>query len=222
MSTVWERAQSTLVTLAAVAVAIALLHREFGSSSSAGSGDERKSERVEGWQNIVPAGRVLANPAANVKLIEFADLECPFCRQFNTTMRAVAQRYPKDVSIVFVHLPLSMHRFARPAARAAECAATQGRFPQMVDQLYGGQDSYGLKPWTAFALRAGVGDTVAFAQCMLDTMPVAAVNRGVAVAQKLGIRSTPTVLVNDLKFGSPPEVSELFRVIDSALKTGQR
>jgi hypothetical protein len=75
---------------------------------------------------------------------------------------AVRARYPKDVGLFFVHFPLPMHRFARPAARATECAGLQGKFGQMVDAVYNKQDSLGLKSWSDYGRDAGVADTVAF------------------------------------------------------------
>jgi protein-disulfide isomerase len=48
----------------------------------------------------------------------------------------------KQVSLIYIHFPLTGHRFAMPAARAAECAGNQGRFQAMYDQLFDGQDSF--------------------------------------------------------------------------------
>ena len=161
MHITWERVQTTMITASAVAVAVALLHREFVMPAAASSSD-RKPERVAAWRELLPAGRTIGNPNARVKLIEFADLECPFCRSFQSTLKEAAAKYPNDVAVVFVHLPLAMHRFARPAARVAECGAAQGRFSNLVDALYQRQDSFGIRSWAAYGRDAGVEDTLAF------------------------------------------------------------
>lgn len=50
-----------------------------------------------------------------------------------------------DIAFYLVHLPLPGHRFARPAARASECAHAEGRFAEMVDAIYDSQDSLGSR-----------------------------------------------------------------------------
>jgi protein-disulfide isomerase len=78
------------------------------------------------------------------------------------------EKHPQDVSLVFVHFPLPGHRFARQAARAAECADARGRFPALVSLLYKQQNSIGMKSWGAFAREVGIPDTASFHPCALD------------------------------------------------------
>ena len=59
-----------------------------------------------------------------------------------------------------MHYPLPTHRFAEPAALAAECAGEQGRFAEFVGAVYAGQDSLGLKPWWEYARIATVQDSL--------------------------------------------------------------
>lgn len=125
-------------------------------------------------------------------------------------------RFASAISQVFVHLPLSGHRFARSAAEAAECAASQSRFEAFVDVIFAKQDSIGLKPWAGYAAEAGVPSISAFTECLRDP-PVGRIEAGVALADKLGIGATPTVIANGWKFGAPPPARELSRVIEDLL-----
>jgi hypothetical protein len=111
---------TVIVTVAAVAVAASVVHREFGGK-----------------------GRV-----------SFSDFECPYCRTFQSSLDSVRHDRGNAISFVFVHFPLPMHRFARPAARAAECANTLGKFDAFQRVLFGKQDSLGLKPWGSYPNRA--------------------------------------------------------------------
>lgn len=213
----WDRAQSTLMALATVAVAAALLHHEFG-----GPGRPR-SEHVKEWRAIIPDARVVGNPNAPVKVVEFADLQCPGCKDFNTRIKKFEAKYGNRLAVAFVHFPLPMHPLAIPAARAAECANSQGRFAEMLDTLYAGQSSYGIRPWSAFARAAGVPDSAAFAICMSDTLTVPPIVRaGRTVGEKFAVNGTPTVLVNDWRFGAPPTDAELDEAIGKALKANTR
>jgi hypothetical protein len=99
--------------------------------------------------------------------------------------------------MVFVHFPLPIHRFAVQAAQATECASLKGRFLNFIDAVYRKQDSLGLKSWGSYALEAG---------------------------RELGLRwqilGTPTVIINGLRYASPPTKREIDRVIRRAGKSG--
>lgn len=215
-----ERWASLIVTVAAVAVAGTVVRREFARGSRS-QPSVAYVDAVENWRDILPHGRHLGNPSAPISIIEFADLECPFCRRYNSVLQVVRGKHPDKVSLVFVHLPLPMHRFARHAARVAECAGKQGRFGETVDALYASQDSFGLKPWAAYGGEAGVPDTVQFSQCLGDTGPMEIVDSGLAVAGRLGIVATPTILVNGWRFSEPPGMEAWDRIIESVDKGGR-
>lgn len=213
----WEKVQSGLLAAATIAVAVALVHREFFNSGNT-SPAIRKSESVSAWRDIAAAGRIVGDTGAPVKIIEFADLQCPFCREFNTRVKKVSAKYPGQVALVFVHFPITtIHPHALEAARAAECGAQQGRFAEMVDALYSDQASYGSSPWSKFGATARIGDSAAFGRCMADTTTMPVVQAGLATGKRFNVRMTPTVLVNDWRFGIPPEDSDLYKAIDKAL-----
>lgn len=86
------------------------------------------------------------------------------------------------------------------AAIASECAAVQGRFEAFHDLLYAEQTSIGLVRYTEFAARAGVVDTVAFGRCLSDPAIRTRLDEDRAAADRLGVRGTPTVLVNSQRF----------------------
>ncbi len=72
---------------------------------------------------------ILGNPDAPVKLVEFSDFECPFCKRFHLTMKRLMNEDREDgkVAWVYRHFPLdSLHSKARKEAQAAECANELG------------------------------------------------------------------------------------------------
>lgn len=74
---------------------------------------------------------------APVTLLEYSDLECPFCKQFHTTLQRATQEYDGKVRWVYRHFPLdALHSKARKEAEAAECAAAQGKFWEFLDRLF--------------------------------------------------------------------------------------
>ncbi len=82
------------------------------------------------------------NPDAPVKVVEYADLECPYCKVFNATMHQVMDYYGTSGKVAWVYRPFplgSIHSKAPKEAEAAECAADQGgdtTFFKFIDRVY--------------------------------------------------------------------------------------
>ena len=93
-------------------------------------------------QVIAPAGmHIQGDPKAPYLLVEFADYQCPNCKQAVAQVARLLQERPTQVRLAFRNKPLyQMHRFALDAAYAAEAAALQGKFWEMHDMLYAHQD----------------------------------------------------------------------------------
>ena len=73
---------------------------------------------------------------AKVTIIESSDFQCPFCGRVVPTMKQLLEQYPNDVRVVFKHNPLSFHKRAMPAAKAAMAAHAQGKFWEYHDKLF--------------------------------------------------------------------------------------
>jgi protein-disulfide isomerase len=195
---------------AAVIVVVAILISSGGGSKKGGSatGDAAGSQQAAQLLNGVPQqGITLGNPKAPVTLIEFADLQCPFCRDYTiNTFPSIVARYvkPGKVKMVFQN-----YAFIGPdsltAARAAEAAGKQNRLWNFIDVFYNNQGSentnYVTDPFlTKIAKGAGVDP-----QKMLADRADPKVDQAIALAQQAaqqaGVNSTPTFLIK--KAGAP-------------------
>lgn len=213
-----EGALSWVLTIATCAIAVVAGTRELRARSRPPVRADAPPQLRTEWREFAKIGRRLGSPTAEVTITEFADFECPFCMRFAKRYNGLKAKYGDKLSLVFVHDPLtSIHRFAAPAARAAECAAEQGRFESYHDALYAAQDSLGLKPWSAYAVVADVRDTVGFAKCIRDRVQFPLIEAGSALASKLGVRGTPTILVNEWQYAQVPSDSALEAAIKDAL-----
>ncbi|MBI3602341.1 MAG: thioredoxin domain-containing protein [Candidatus Omnitrophica bacterium] len=72
---------------------------------------------------------------APVTIVEFSDLQCPFCARFHPSVKETLSAYPDKVKLVMKNFPLSFHPNARPAAKLALAAHEQGKYYEMVDLL---------------------------------------------------------------------------------------
>jgi len=210
-----DRVLSSLLTLAAILIAGVMLYREFSPQSriQRARGEDGPPVFEKNWRQLLSAGTVSGDTAAPVVIIEIGDLECPACKAAQATVEAVRQRYAHETSLVYVHYPLSYHRFAKPAARAAECAVEHGRFEAFVSKVYEKQDSLGLKPWVSFASEAGITDSARFDSCVREAGPVARIEAGIAAADAFGVRGTPTVFVNGWRLSRMPPSDELLDAV---------
>ncbi len=69
-------------------------------------------------------------------LIEYTDLECPFCKKFHPTVEAVMKDYDGRMRYSMKHFPLNIHPKARKEALAAECAGQQNKFFEFVTEIF--------------------------------------------------------------------------------------
>ena len=91
--------------------------------------EEKLRESAGGVAPVTAQDHILGAPDAPVKVIEFSDFECPFCKAFHSTLKQVMADYGEtgQVAWVYRHFPLDeLHSKARKEAQAAECANELG------------------------------------------------------------------------------------------------
>lgn len=138
--------------------------------------------------------------SAKVTMVEYSDLECPFCKRFHPTLQKVVAEYPNDVQWVYRHFPLEqLHSKAPKEAEAAECAGEQGKFWEMVDTIFEvtpANDGLELDKLPVLAEQAGVTNIPQFEQCLEAGKYAERVARDLADAAAAGGQGTPyTVLL---------------------------
>jgi protein-disulfide isomerase len=117
---------------------------------------------------------LLGSPTAPIKLIEYSDFECPYCKVYQGTLHQIMDDYGAkgQVAWVFRHFPIyELHSKAPKEAEAAECAADQGgndAFWKFIDQLYQvtpSNNGLDLKVLPEIAGQIGL-DKAKFVQCL--------------------------------------------------------
>ncbi len=158
----------------------------------------------------------IGTPGAAVEIIGFSDFQCPYCARAAKTLVDVLEAYPGKVRFVFKHLPLGFHKQAKLAAEAAMAAGAQGKFWQMHDVIFANQRALSREELVGYAGQLGL-DVYRF-QAELDSGAYrAAVERDAAEAAELGIRGTPTFLVNGRKLTGAQPLERFKEAVERAL-----
>lgn len=188
----------TGINLVLVCLVLLLLLRPGGPARA--FADEWNAARVQArvlerrWEEIGADGAWLdeSGAPATASLVVFTDYECPFCKQFDSTLAEFRAAFPGR-TVRVPQFPLSIHARARDAAAAAICADAQGRFASVHQALFAGaewRDSASL----AFLAKAHeVQDTAAFASCLVSDSTRAVIERDVKLAKEIGLDATPGV-----------------------------
>jgi protein-disulfide isomerase len=164
---------------------------------------------------------------AKIAVVEYSDLECPFCKRFHETMNQVMSEYQGQVVWVYRHFPLeSLHSKAKHEAVAAECAATLGgndKFWQYIDRVFEVTPSNdGLDPSLLSTLATEVGlDKTAFATCLAKN-DLTKIEAQIAEAEANGAEGTPFPIiigVDGTKTALPGALpfSDLKKLLDAEL-----
>jgi protein-disulfide isomerase len=145
---------------------------------------------------------------AKVTLIEFADFECPACRQLDVILRDLLPKHP-EARLVFKQFPLTeIHPWAMTAALATQCAYQQdpAAFWKMHDGIYDSQDTITAdNAWDKLldlVTQAGLNiDT--YKACIADPATAAQINSSIEEGHGLNITATPTTFVNNRRIVGP-------------------
>ncbi len=146
---------------------------------------------------------ILGNPNATLIIVEYSDLECPFCKVFHNTMKQIMDVYAKDgkVAWVYRHFPIDqLHSKARKEAEATECANELGgveKFWEFTDTIYTTTNSNNsLDPAELPKIAQKIGlDVKAFNACLSSGKYASKVEADYQDAVKAGGQGTPNSII---------------------------
>jgi protein-disulfide isomerase len=153
---------------------------------------------------------------AQVTIVEFSDLQCPFCRQATPVLDWVMTAYDGRVKWLFKHFPLSIHPNAMLAHQAALAAAEQGKFWVMHDALFADQKNVKRDALVAAAARFGL-DVPRFTADLDSPRLKARIETERREGTALGVTGTPTFFINGRKVVGFKTHEEMKAIIEQEL-----
>jgi protein-disulfide isomerase len=186
----------------------------------------RKESNVVVHMNQNPAYRVelstkdapvLGPENAPVTIVEFADFDCPFCRQVEPTVLKMMSEYDGKVRFVFRNFPIEkIHPNARKAAEASRCAQAQGKFWEFRDETFSGTPNGDWDDLRKIAVKIGL-DTSTFEKCLADPGNKNSIANDVVEGVKAGVNSVPAFFINGRVLQGPYSEESFRKVIEEEI-----
>jgi len=153
---------------------------------------------------------------APVTVVEYGDLECPYCGQAEPAVRELLAGRA-DIRYVWRHLPLTdVHPHAQLAAEATEAAAKQGKFWEMHERLLDHQDELTARDLLRHAADLGL-DTERFGRDLRTHAGAARVAGDVDSADLATVSGTPTFFINGARHYGAYDIESLSAAVKTAL-----
>jgi protein-disulfide isomerase len=178
--------------------------------------------------NAGPAqGYLMGKVDAPVKILEYADFECPSCAGFATVTEPDVRSRIIDAglaNITYYDFPLTQHRNTLAASNAAACADEQGKFWPMHDRIYQAQDEWNgeqtdsPKPFLKrYAAEVGV-DVPKWETCYDARKYQKRISANLADGLRRGVGSTPTFIIGTKMYRGMGSYDEMKAIVDSIAK----
>jgi len=168
-----------------------------------------KQPPLENIEISLDGAFTLGEKTAKVAMIEFADYQCPYCRDFAVqTFSQVVDTYVKTgrVRYVFRNFPLKqLHSLAEKAAEAAQCAGEEGKYWEAHDRFFKNPQALEMRDMPSNAAALGL-DAAKFQRCLDSGKYEATVQSDLAEGMRLGVKGTPTFFFGYADLRDPSKI----------------
>ena len=169
-------------------------------------------------------GPYRGSASKDLELVEFADFQCPHCKEARANMDKLAVDFPK-ARIVFQNYPLPQHPAAANAAAYGVCVTKQGgsnAFFTFASAVFDGQDGLATADGATLTLNSAVTkaglDPAKIAACAATPATLAAVDASVKLAKDINVNQTPTLVVNGRQVSASAPYETLKQIIQYQAK----
>jgi len=193
--------------------------------------DNANTATVANTENIKPIGaedHVLGNPKADIVIVEYSDIECPFCKQFHATLHQLMNEYGADGKLAWVYRHFPVHTNSIKEGEAVECAAEIGgndAFWKYTDEIFEtttSNNGLDLAKLPVIAEEVGL-DVERFNTCLASGKYATKIEKDRADVISAGARGTPYSVIFakgdriPLNQGALP-YNDMKTIIDTILK----
>ncbi len=162
----------------------------------------------------------LGDPNAKLRIVEFLDYQCPYCRETAPAVRSFMARHATDTLLIVRDFPLTdIHPLAEGAAMAADCVfrATPSVYWTYHDRLFASQSAAQPSDLRSYAKQLGV-DMAKYDVCISSKAPAQGIQTSLDDGLAAGVRGTPTFFFNGVMIQGARTLSELEAIAAEARK----
>lgn len=152
---------------------------------------------------------------AIVPLIEYGDYQCPRSREAYIVIQEVLKLASANLCYVFRHFPQPQHPQAQKTAKAALCAAAQGKFWQMHHKLFQRQQTLSDADLVEYAIELKL-DVLQFLRDMSSHQNAQRVAQDVQSALSSGVKHLPAFFIHRKRFSNACNIDSLMAAIEAA------
>jgi protein-disulfide isomerase len=194
-----------------------------GPSMARGFADAKDIDTGEGKKSPVPvtaADPSWGSPNALVTIVEFSDLECPFCARAADTVSQLVRTYkPEELRVVWKNYPLPFHKRARPAAETAMALYKLGgakSFWAYHDAFFTGIRTFTAPEDVDKALPSGYSRPMIDAE-LAKGDAARKVDEDMDLGKKIGVTGTPAFFINGVFLSGAQPIDKFRAIIDAEL-----
>lgn len=204
---------TVIVTLILIAAGIIFFSKGSKSNPS-------QQQNFDQAQLIQDAKHSRGTLGSAVTIVEFADLQCPACQAAQPIINQTLEKHSQNIHFVFRHFPLTSHKNSTIAAKAAESAANQGKFFEMIDSIYENQKEWEQEANPRENFQKYASDLALNPEQFNQDIErdYENINADYALGNKAGVQSTPTFFINGQKYTGVIQAQQLEQIIGGIIR----
>ncbi len=154
---------------------------------------------------------------AKVTVVEFADFQCPHCKQASESLKKVTEKFKDKIKFVYLDFPINPSGISKAVAEGGHCAAEQGKYWEYHYKAFDGQSSLDKESPGKLAKELKL-DEAKFKTCLDGTKAKALVEKGRLEGERIGVSGTPYLLINGRRYLGAHTYEALTKEIETSLK----
>ncbi len=162
---------------------------------------------------------------ALVTIVEFSDLECPYCARGHDTIEQLKSVFgPKQIRVVYKHTPLAIHEYALPAALATQVvreARGSQACVEFISTAYAHQKQLSGPTLVEWAEDVGIREHDLRERATSQHV-IEAVQNDLRLAEQLGVQGTPSYRVNGISLEGVWPLKAFRAVVEQELGAARR
>lgn len=162
--------------------------------------------KTEGFYSKGKAG-------AKIKIVEFADYQCPHCREASMALSQLMKKYSAKVEFVYVDFPINRSGISTVVAEGAYCANKQNKYWDYHDLAFKDQASLTKESPLAFAKQLKLKEDD-FSKCLAGAEAKSFIAKGKDEGNRVGVSGTPAIFINGSRYSEAHDFETMKKTID--------